>query len=121
MTLKRPFASLVSTMKPLFSTIAHAISATSLRFVFSEHLNLAQILQEKIHAFFYLEIADGLLNRSLKGAELELACQRANLARRASAEIAENFKIDVALIVQGIFLRSINTGHFETKSGARVR
>src|SRR5947207_1321073 len=57
------------------------------RFVFSQQLNLSQILQEKIHTFFCLAIRDGLFNCSLKGTELELACQRANLARGASAEI----------------------------------
>ena len=37
--------------------------------------------------FFYLGIRDGLFNRGFKGTELELACQRANLARGASANI----------------------------------
>jgi hypothetical protein len=71
MSLKRPFYLLVSTMKPLFSTIAQAISATS-EVCFLHNWNLSQILQEKNSCLLLSLVADGLSTQS-QGVELELA------------------------------------------------
>src|SRR6266436_6156506 len=90
MSLKRPLVSLVSTM----------------RLVFSAHLNRSQILQEKVYAFFYLGIRDGLFNRGVKGAKPELTCQGANLARGASTKIVRE---------QGLFPRTVRSPGLKAK------